>query len=762
MPRRRRPRKNKSPSDLLINKEQFIDGRFYVQHDRENIVGRMDMGAMDIASNTIRERIESAAPITEDLRDKMHKWDLQYIGKFQDDAGESEDRIFLPKTREEVNGVKAFIISLISQLNPLIKMEPMGTSTIWGNEEDYSRAKLAEAMFNFYVKDIWRFVDDILPNWLNHFLKYSMAIYKVSYYETDWEADLKLEVIDRAFLYIDPHAHDISEAQWVAQEYYIPYSELIERIDRKDWIISDSDIQMVETAAISEVSTANLERYFGEQRHHWNSIEEDERIKVVDYWQFDRQGLPDAFATIVGGSAGSVVTGGGLDGVLARFGRNPFPYKGNPFVGKSFNPDESRPDGQGMPELQQAFQMAVNTFVNFRTDDVRKNIQQPTLVLEELVDATTQDDFKKGHSLVRAGKEVSKYIMENPGRKLGDFISHGLATGTSTQELLTLDLPFILNQGQQSSNISDVFRGMNPQPGATLGQIQEQLTRNSGMFRPVLRQVMRSLEQVAEITMSYFRDPEFFPEERIVRIIGQNKYVDVIQGWHKVGENTFFKSVTADDMDTDVTFDGVSGSDAMASRTLLVTTIERIFQSIGQIPEIANELRNKIDFAELTKQLLSTTSTDTEALMLSPEEQQRKRQEDEAAQMRQLQMQQQVQESQMALQAQLKQMEMQLAIVQEQNKQQAMAQKQIAVDANKSVLQTKVDENRIELENDAKLEQIIEQILQKKIADTQLAILQQKLDEKTMVKEGEIEKDNAVQNVSPSGGQNVQQGGQNA
>jgi hypothetical protein len=730
----------------LITAEDLKSGRIWWDGDRDNVVSRMTENARLEAISFINDRYETAKQQTYNMRDRMAAWDKQYKGEWQEPV-ENDERIFLPKTREEINAVKAFIISMMSNLNPIVKMEPMASDTIWTKvEEDLTRAKLNEALFNAYFKDYWRAIDDVIPLWLSHFLKYSLACYKVSYLETEHSADLRLDVVDRAFLFFDPRANKVEDSGWIFEEYYLPKSEVIRRVEIGDWHLKPGDREVIQTVEGTPSNQVNLERYFG-QNYERTNIEEDRFVVCRDYWQFKRDGLDHLLATVIGGSEDYI------DGSLVRYGPNPFPYKGNPFVTASFNPDE-RPDGQGLAELQEPFQKVINTFLNLRLDDVRKNVRKTNFVLEQMVDDQTRQDIEDGNSYVRLAKEWSEWIESNPGAKVEDFMG-SLPYGTSTGELLSADLPFMLAQGQQSANMPDVFRGLAPNPGTTLGQTQEQLTRTAGQFRPVIRQVMRALEKVAEICTSYFRSEEFFPQERILRVTGKNEYLKLFENgnWNRSSDDTLFKSVTADEMDVDLIFDAVSGSDAQASKSLLLQNTEFIFHSMGQRPELFAMLENKIDFAELFIQSMNAMGVDINGITLTEEQQAQKIEEKRQQQQDLLAQQQQQQQQELLMQQAMEQMKAELEIVKEQNKQFAMAQKQMSVDDNKTAGQIATDRHKIDESNDAKLEQIMEQGDQDRNTATITEIVKGEVQKALMELEAKLEKEAAKAGVKASVGE---------
>ena len=729
-------KQNRSKAELpLITDVDIKSGKIHYQHDRENIVKRMDDSAKLEQMHIIRQRYQSAKDQTEKMRDLMAIWDLQYKSVFQDAEGD-DDRIFLPKTREAINVVKAFIISIISKMNPIVTMEPtlQDAGTMWAAQAEWRRAKVAEALVQFYFSDVWKVVDDILPRWVLHFLKYSMAIFKITYYETDYNPDLLLDVIDRAFLYIDPNVNKTEDSRWIIEEYFIPRTEAQERFDRGDWYAEEKDYPFLESTSARGSSDINLQRFFGENFEGNTDVREDELIQCFDYWQYPREGLGDFFATVAGG----------IDGILVRSGPNPFPYKGCNYVTSSFNPDD-RPDGQGMCELQSPFQDVLNTFLNYRLDDVRKNIQGAAFVPTQMVDSTTQADLHDGNSLVRIAPAFFEFL-QTQGLKVQDFIGQ-LPSGTSTGELFK-DLEWILGQSKESSGTPEIFQGMNVPAGTPLGVVQEQLNRTVGSFQPVIRQVMRVFERLADIMIQYLRDPEFYPAARVISIVGKNKYADVVAGWEQIpGTNTQVREVSPDEMNNvDVKLNAVNSADAHASKTMQAATIERILQSIGQSPEIAKEVSDSISFPRLVEQMLMTGGHDIDGLMLTDEEKQKreeqKQQAAKAAQDQQMQM----MEAQNQMQAKMEQMLASVRIMEDASKQE-MRQR----------TQTAIDESKIYADNEAKMEQTIVRIIEETAAKKKLADQAAEIENERMKIEGEIEASNMkIQNVSKAGGGNVQ------
>ena len=552
---------------------------------------------------------------------------------------------------------------------------------------------MAEALVNYYLQDLWKFKDDLLPRWLKCFLKYTLAIWKVTYVENEFVPDLKIDVVDRALLYVDPTAHDIRNATWVIEKFFLNTSDVLERVEQGWWKL---DPELVTTyKGAGDTKDDMFKRYFGDHYQKRFSIQEDELIECYEYWQAPVKGVGSAYGVLVGG----------ITGELACYGENPMPYKGLPYRAKAFDPDEWALDGTSVVEQYRPFQEVLNTFINYRVTDVRKNIIRPVAATGRFIDAQTQQDFADGHKIVRLSEEVLEASKDPSFDLRKHFVE--LPFGTSTSELLQQDLPMLLGLGKESSNVSDVLRGMAPPHQATLGQIQEQLSRNQGVFRPVYMQVMRGIEELAEIIFVYLKDPILFPVERIIQIVGKNQYADVVQGWHNVkGTDTNIRSVTPDEMDIDVTINAVSGADAMASRTLLMSSLESIFQSIGQIPELYKELSGELNFSRIVEMMLHATGQDTDALKLNPQQKQQKAQQ-------QAQAQQSAQQTQM----QMAQLQIQLEAIKEQAIQKAKAEAQIAVDSNKNQGQLKLQERQAFLENENMLDQISHKVSEQLRAD---------------------------------------------
>ena len=681
MAHRHKPRRMKAER-MLVTTENVVRAprSVFAGDDRANLVPGMSEEEKSAVVSIVTSRHGTAREQTEKIAAKMDKWEKQYNGEWQSPEIDDE-KIFLPKTREQVQVIYAYIMLLVSQLDPLVTMRPQ-VSSIWASKEEYKRAKVAEALTDYHFDDLWKIRDDVFPRWLKAFLKHTMAVWKVTYREDAFLPDLKIDVVDRSLLYIDPVARDLRDARWVIERYYLPRSEVQKRIDDKHWSVRADlyDKVMHNTVQIDE---ANLRRFYGDNFNSQFSVEEDELIECWDYWQAPVKGLQDAYAVMLGGESGELV----------RYGRNPFPYKGIPFRAKSYDPNEFRPDGTGLVEQYRPIQEVVNNFLNMRITDVRKNITRPVAATGRFITTQTQQDFKDGNKIVRLSDEV----MEASREPSFDLRKHffELPIGTSTQELLIADLPFVLGQGKEAVNVSDVFRGQAPPHQATLGQVQEQLSRNHGVFRPIYLQVMRGFEELAEICMAYFREPEFFPTSRIIQIIGQNRYSDVLESWHNPGGNMFVREVTADEMDVDVTIDAVHAADALASRTFLITSLEQIFQSVGQIPELYTELRKELDFSRVVEMMLNASGHDIEGIRLSPQAKQQRDQEQQAKQQQAIQMQQM-----------MMQMEAQMKSMQEREKAMAQAQGKMAVDTNKAKLDDTAMRNELVLDHESEVQQI--------------------------------------------------------
>ena len=701
---RKRLRRNKL-TKLLITKDIATNvPKSLFKNDRENLVKRMEDDAKLEVFSLIEDRWESARQKTDELAELMANWDKQYDGLFQDDTiDDIDEKIFLPKTREQVQAIYSYLILLVSQLNPIVTMRPM-VSTVEASEDEYKQAKIAEALLNFYFDDVWKIRDNFLPRWLKTFLKYSAGIAKITYIEDENLPDLKLDIVDRSFLYIDPSAGDIKDARFVIERYFLPRSEVEQRIAEGHWEFPDDQIDFLHPATDLE-NSETFKRIFGDTFKH-TTVTEDELIEVWDYWQAPIGGLTDVYAVVLGGQ----------DGHLVRYGRNPFPYKGIPYRGKSFDPDEYRVDGKGLVEQYAPFQEVINTFVNLRVTDVRENIKTPVTMPEQFVDATTQEDFKNGNKFVRLAPEVFENMMKDPSFDLRKFIQP-LPVTTSTGEILTADLPFLLAQGSESSNVSDVFRGQAPPHQATLGQIQEQLSRNQGAFRPVYLQVMRFLEEISEICLSYFKSPEFFPEERIIQVVGENKYVKEIGDFHKAGGNLNVRSISPDELDIEVIPDCVSQADILASRTFLVSSLEQIFQGIGQVPELYNELRQKLDFSAIVEHMLNSSGFDLELIKLSEQEAQEKQQSEKQAQQQALQEQLQQQEAAAQLQIQIQQAMGEIEMLKEQNKQAARAEAQNEIDTTKAELTDATQQRLSDTNHENRMDEIVAEVSEKLQAD---------------------------------------------
>ena len=721
MAHRRKPKWLKQAQALVTTNNVVRVPKSVMPGDRDNQVQQMDENDKAEIVTVITNRFETARQTTEDIITKEMEWDKQYHGKWNDPTI-SDEAIFLPKTREQFQTVYAYLMLLVSQLQPIVTMQPM-VSTIYASNEEYRRAKVMEAMTDFYMDDVWKIRDDVFPRWLKSFLKNTMAVWKVTYREDKFLPDLKIDVVDRALLYIDPTARDIRSAGWIIEKYFLTRSELMQRIDEGHLYFPEETIDRVYAGAAA-IPDDIFRRYYGENFTPSASIQEDELIEMWDYWQAPTRGLQDVYAVIVGGESGQ----------LGRYGRNPYPYKGLPYRAKSFDPHEYRPDGTGLVEQYRPFQELINNFLNMRITDVRKNIIRPVAATGRFIDGQTQQDFQDGQKIVRLSDEVLEASKDPAFDIRKHFVE--LPFQTSTDSLLVQDLPFILNQGKESSNISDVFRGQAPPHQATLGQVQEQLNRNQGVFRPIYLQVMRGFEELAEIMAEYFKSPEFFPGERIIQIIGKNRYADVVKDWHNPGGNLFVRKVTPDEMDVDVTIDAVNGADALASRTFLMSSLEQILRGIGQIPELANVIKEDLNFTKIVELMINASGQDSEAIRYTPEEKKQRAQQQEAM-------------KQQAMQMQHHMMEMQAKVtaMEESAKAQAKGQAQVQVDQSR-------------LQGEAAKESAIQAQAATQTFKLEMAKIMEnfKTDLALMIKEAALEREALKAEVAAQGAQGIEVG----
>lgn len=749
--RRRRNKKLNKHADLLLTDESIrgelgesSNERVYYSFDRENVVSRMNQGARDEALKIINDRYDTTHQATMDVRKQMDKDDKQYKGIWQDDAGESEERIFIPKTREEINNVRNFIVSIVSQLDPLVRFDPMGSDIIYGEDIDYKRAKVAEALFQYDIKEIGNFIDDEFITFITHVLKYSMGVLECVYNETNYAADLQWKSRDRGMLFLDPFPQKFEDLRYMLHEYYVPLPEVYARVDAGDWFIPNDDMQNLETMNVASEGDIILDRIFG-KRHADNQLsEDDELVKCYNYWQGAREGLPDVYAVMVGG----------IDSNLARFGRIPYPYKQIPFLSLSYNPDD-RPDGEGLAQMLAPLQKVINTYFNFRSTDVAKNITTPYVVAPELIGEETMQDLEDGQTFVRADEALTQKIMQDPNLSFDKFMAKLGPTGTSTMELLTHDLPMVMEMLSNTSNVTDAMKGQRPQPGEPLGIHQERVIKSATNFTMILRQLMRTFERMAGVNMTFYRDEIFWPTERIVRLIGKTKYKDVLESWHQSGDNTFFKSIGPDDVDVDVTFNARSGIEAQASKTLFSSQFSQWMQAIGQNPEIVSQMMEKVDFTDVFKQTVNVSGLDTEEILLTDKEIQERQQKQQQQKQQAMQDQQQQMMLQLKFEEAKAQIETKAIIAQEQAKAQMRMGSQLEIDQAKGQVKALENEHRINVENDAKLEQIITKANQDLIADIKLAILEGEIEKQRETHEAKLEKQAGVKNVSEAGGGNV-------
>lgn len=688
MAHRRKPRRDKMDRQLIALEQVQPANVIDFPSDRDprsrsgNLVTSMsDLDTLDI-EEVIRRRFDSAESTTNLVSKEIEKSERQFKGLFNDqeewqDAADDDLRIFMRKTMEHIQIVFSHLDGLTGNLNPLLTLKPSVKGEIHPQQE-FERAKVKELVVNYHL-DKNRFKKDILPRWRWNFLKHPSAYLRVIFDPDPVEPDIRIDVVDRGMLYIDPYIQtgDIKDAAWVIERGVVTRDEAMENIANGHWWVPDGvgDLSNLFAPPQDDVVRRLIGADIGQA--DYRGPEKDDLIEVLHYWQAERRGAPHAYGVVLGGK----------NGRLVRWGPNPFPFTGIPYRGKAYLRDSYKPDGISLANQYRSIQEVYNTFFNLRVEDVLENVKQRFHVIDQLFDENTQEDHENNSKYVRLAGGFAEQIIQS-GRKLTDFMLPPMG-GDSTQGLLA-DLQYLGQEGRSETSVNDAFRGQNPQSGATLGQVQEQLLRSLGVFRPIFSQEMTVIEEIGEIINVYFEDPDFFGPERIVSIIGPNRYKDTVQNFF-TDSNTGLSArrVLPDEMDVDVTVEVLNQAEHLASRTLRLQQRGVFFESLRHHPELAKEAGRVINFTNLLLRDLEDMGEDIEAITYTPQEQEKRSQE-------------QQQQQQQAFQEQV-----QMGAMTEQAKEQAKGQREIQVAKAKTGFETERDEDRIEDEHSAKLIEIV-------------------------------------------------------
>ena len=591
---------------------------------RQNDAATISQTARDEIKRIIMGRYNQAKPQTDEIAAKMLAWERQSLGQWKDPERTKDEHIYFPKSRAAMQTIRAFLLQLITQLPELVTIRPAVQSVI-ALEDEWKRAKLMEALLNFYMEDMWKFKTDIMPQFLNTFLKFSMGIIKTTYYENNGAPDLRFDVVDRALQYFSPNVNDVKDSPWWIEKDFVTEAELEEDFFRPGHYVKPKDYpNKTPVSGIAGEDSELLRRIMGERNQDQSPIDRDELVERIQYWQSPIGGLEDRYIVMIGG----------VEGYIVRNGPNPYSFKGHPFRAKSYSPHEWQADGMGLMEEMAPLQEIINTIGNMRLDDVRKNLWSPIMVPEQLVTPQTKDDWDKRQKLLRVSDNVTDKIIEGGG-KLQNLVAP-LPVQPASQELFQ-DFAHLTAEFDKSSHVSDVVRGQAPAKVMTAFETSEMLMRNLGVFRPIFMQVMRLLEEVGEIAVVYFQDPEFFGERRILQIVGK-RYDKTVEFTVQDG-NSRIRTVTPDEMLTDVTLNAINGADAVLNRMARVNEFGELMSGIGAVPDLFNELRDRFDFGVIVQDRMRQTLGDLESVERSEAEIAQRVQARQKAEMQQLSMQ---------------------------------------------------------------------------------------------------------------------------
>ena len=699
--------------------------------ETENLADKLDRHEHAEIISILQDRYYQAQPTTDWVRSRMADWEKMYEGEYIEAV--ENGIIYFPKAREYFEVINAYIINLVQQLNPLLEAVPRPKS-LYAADEDLQKAKVVEAMLLYYFEDVWNFKTVKLTEWLKPFMKHTVGVWKLNYVEDDFFPSLDLKIVDRANLYFDPAAKDVKECRWLMERYWLPISEVERRLDAKIWKNRWKDDIYHHLnrngGATDTLNSEVLERTMtgGTDAIYGTSFVEDDLVECIDYWQSPGYGMKAVYCAMVGGITGEIVW----------YGENPFPYKGIPYRGKSYDPHEYKIDGQSFLQKQEQIQELINNVYNLRLQDIRENITSPVFIPQDLINSETKTDFENGSKFIRLDKTAVQGLISK-NMRLSDVI-YNLPVTTSTAELFQ-DFTMAMGQSQQSSQVSEVFRGQSPQVQATLGQVNEQIVRSQGVFKPVITQVMRGIEEIAEMMIVYFQSEDFFPDKRIITMMGASRYEKWLPHIKKFrGSNMFAMEVGSDLMDVDVRITAISGADAQMQKAITIGNINQLLATVSTLPEMYQEAKKKINFPAILENILRNTVHDYEHMVYTDEEQQQNAQQEQEQQKQQLQQQIELQQQQIRFAEMTKSEAKRI-------EQQSRAESQIAIDQNQISTKATSDLARDQMQQQQEAVLIREREQEKLEADLvrQIQDLEHRLI--LMRQEAVLERDPRVQSV---------------
>lgn len=627
----RRPRKSKKLESLYSEKPYQEKNFTFSSIDKEvlatgNLIPRLTNEEVTAITEVIRERFQSAEEQTSLIAEKMVKWEKQYKGEWLTKKAKQKGEIFLRKTKEQVRVVFSHITQIINDLPTLVTYRPI-TSSIEASEEEFKKAKLAEALVNYTLQDLLKFKEDILPQFLKSFLKGTMGVLKLTYTTDSTRSDFNLENIPRDRLYIDPNAkHNIKNAHWVIEEFGMPKREVLKRIRDKYWTLppgkTEEDILKLPKYGDSDNKSSAQKIFDQIRKGHRSSIEEDELVKIREYWSSATNSLSDVYSVIVGED----------DGYLLRYGEIPGPYKKHPYFARSYDPHEVEVDGEGLCEELEGPQKITNTIINLRIKDVTENIIQRVATIGKFFDKKTIEAFKNNDKFIPLSDEAFMASKSQENFRLSDQF-FPLPVNTSTQEL-SQDLLFWLGQAKETTGVNDALAGNAMPRQVTLGQFNQTISRAVGVMMPVLLQIGAMFEDIGEALLTYYKDSSFFGQKRIIQITRNNSlYKDVIQDWTRLPDGSQIKEISPDDVLVDGTMTAVDGFEDQINKQITTQNIIGILQAISVNPDMYNDVKREYKFGEIGGFLFRNSGIkDVESLKYTEEEKRKIRLQEAQAQ----------------------------------------------------------------------------------------------------------------------------------
>lgn len=443
---------------------------------------------------TIRTRINSAEDALQDRREDWYDYYKLYRS-YREDKGDTFSNLFIPHIFTNIEQIAPRIVSTVVENDPIFSIQPR-------KAEEVKASFRAESLINYQLEFI-NFIKKLIK------IEKTNLIYGTAIAKSQWREDFdklpgqeekqlgyegpSLDSVSLFDFFPDPHATELSNADYVIERYFVTQEQLEEW--QEEGVVGPN----AGGESVSNVKThKNRNRENDDRIRRLNDVGKRsggradttrDWIEIHEYWE------PDHVQFVAN------------EDVVIRSNQNPFINREYPYFVFRDYPQDNEFYGIGEVENVKDLQHEINTQRNMRIDARSFSLNPILQVSPGAMVSNDELEFESGKIWRVDPGQVQPFALPD--------------TGTPSVEEEQLAVQNI----KETTSVTDVIRGLQtskfPETATGVSTLD---TNASTRFNMKLRVIEEPLKEFARHMVSM--NQQFMTERKMVRITGQSQTSD--------------------------------------------------------------------------------------------------------------------------------------------------------------------------------------------------------------------------------------------